>query len=535
MTETWITVQSKTFTKWLNTKLENKVCDISVDLRDGVALCGLIQVLTQKYIYHSSPAITRFQKIENVQNVLNYLTSSKLKLINIGSTDIVDGNTKLTLGLVWTIIKKFAIRDEPGNEKLLKWCKAVTSGYNIPITNFGKCWQDGMGFNAIIHRFRPDLINYSALQKTERIENLDNAFRVAEEELLIPKLFDAEDIAFVAIPDEKIIMTYLSLFYDKFGDLKDNKKKLETFLYAQNKKKEAEKSLEIILNNYKRDFASVEKNNEKYKKILEEIKNLFFENESLCKNLKSQKISLISLQGSINSINDFYGDKNEVFEEIKEIENEVIFCERCGKELKDKRSGSFCNYNGIERKNSQEVVKAALKESGKEGVNDFDYHKCLSVLGFDKSIENQILGLERLNLETKNIEIKKVIEDKITLFNSLINKKDAKKVLKDAQEMFENVCDKINKIIKKEDAIQILKILGLNNSKGALFCKNEILLEEFLVVVKQCHNETYEINKIKAEFLRLSKDGKYVGVKDITNNDKEFKEVNIEIEKLFKK
>lgn len=519
MTETWITVQSKTFTKWLNTKLTDKIKDIFVDLRDGVALCALIKELSQQEVVHTSPAITRFQKLENIQNVLSYLTSTKLKLINIGSTDIVDGNTKLTLGLIWTIIKKFAIRDEPGNEKLLKWCKAVTAGYNIPLTNFGKCWQDGMAFNAIIHRFRPDLIDYDSLKKSDRMKNLENAFCIAEESLSIPRLIDAEDIAFVISPDEKSVMTYLSLYYDKFGDIKDNKKKLESYLYACNKKKEAETNLELILNAYKRDLLNIEKNNARYKMMMKEIKGMYFENENAIETLKLQKLQVISLQGSINSINNFFGDKNSEFEEIKDVKNEIVICEKCGAETNSKhtKSNSFCNENGIERKMSRENDKTNIKHS--TNTCNYDYNKCLKVLNESISIENQILGLEKLNLETKSSEVKKIIEDKILLFSSLINKKDTKKMFLDAQEMFENICDKINRSIKKEEAIQILKILGIYDTKNEdLFRKKNICLEEFLMIVKQCHNESFEINKIKAELARMSKDGKFVGVREVNKD-----------------
>jgi hypothetical protein len=53
-------------------------------------------------------------------------------------------------------------------------------------------WRSGLGFNALIHAHRPDLINFSALQPSRHIENLNNAFDIANNELGIPRLLDAE-------------------------------------------------------------------------------------------------------------------------------------------------------------------------------------------------------------------------------------------------------------------------------------------------------------------------------------------------------
>jgi spectrin beta len=56
-------------------------------------------------------------------------------------------------------------------------------------------WRSGLGFNALIHAHRPDLINFSALQPSRHIENLNNAFDIANNELGIPRLLDAEGLA----------------------------------------------------------------------------------------------------------------------------------------------------------------------------------------------------------------------------------------------------------------------------------------------------------------------------------------------------
>lgn len=47
--------------------------------------------------------------LQNAQMALDFLRYKKIKLVNIRAEDIVDGNPKLTLGLIWTIILHFQV------------------------------------------------------------------------------------------------------------------------------------------------------------------------------------------------------------------------------------------------------------------------------------------------------------------------------------------------------------------------------------------------------------------------------------------
>ena len=51
----------------------------------------------------------RFHAIQNVETALRFLRYKEIKLVNIRGEDIVDGNPKLTLGLIWTIILHFQV------------------------------------------------------------------------------------------------------------------------------------------------------------------------------------------------------------------------------------------------------------------------------------------------------------------------------------------------------------------------------------------------------------------------------------------
>uniref|UniRef100_A0A8I6A472 Actinin, alpha 1 n=1 Tax=Rattus norvegicus TaxID=10116 RepID=A0A8I6A472_RAT len=165
----------------------------------------------------------RVHKISNVNKALDFIASKGVKLVSIGAEEIVDGNVKMTLGMIWTIILRFAIQDisveeTSAKEGLLLWCQRKTAPYkNVNIQNFHISWKDGLGFCALIHRHRPELIDYGKLRKDDPLTNLNTAFDVAERYLDIPKMLDAEDIVGTARPDEKAIMTYVSSFYHAFS------------------------------------------------------------------------------------------------------------------------------------------------------------------------------------------------------------------------------------------------------------------------------------------------------------------------------
>merc|ERR1711970_526258 len=106
-----------------------------------------------------------------------------------------------------------------GKEGLLLWCQRKTAPYKpqVNVQNFHLSFKDGLAFCALIHRHRPDLIDYDSLSKDDPLTNLNTAFEVAEKYLDIPKMLDAEEIVMTPKPDEKSIMTYVSAYYHAFS------------------------------------------------------------------------------------------------------------------------------------------------------------------------------------------------------------------------------------------------------------------------------------------------------------------------------
>ncbi|KAL0808290.1 hypothetical protein ABMA28_012785 [Loxostege sticticalis] len=233
-------IQKKTFTKWINSFLQKarmEVDDLFVDLADGRRLLKLLEIISGERLPRPNSGRMRVHKIENVNKSLSFL-HTKVRLESIGAEDIVDGNPRLILGLIWTIILRFQIQEieidvdeenessekKSAKDALLLWCQRKTSGYHgVHIHNFTDSWRSGLGFNALIHAHRPDLFRWTEVPVTNHVETLNHAFDVAHKHLGIPPLLDAEDVD-TSRPDEKSVMTYVASYYHTFARMKNEQK-----------------------------------------------------------------------------------------------------------------------------------------------------------------------------------------------------------------------------------------------------------------------------------------------------------------------
>nr|XP_020760597.1 F-actin-methionine sulfoxide oxidase MICAL2-like isoform X7 [Odocoileus virginianus texanus] len=101
--------------------------------------------------------------------------------------------------------------------KLLTWCQQQTEGYqHVNVTDLTTSWRSGLALCAIIHRFRPDLINFDSLNEDDTVENNQLAFDVAEREFGIPPVTTGKEMASAQEPDKLSMVMYLSKFYELF-------------------------------------------------------------------------------------------------------------------------------------------------------------------------------------------------------------------------------------------------------------------------------------------------------------------------------
>ncbi|KAI9722128.1 MAG: hypothetical protein M1828_004942 [Chrysothrix sp. TS-e1954] len=214
----------------LNSKLKTRnlaIEDLAKDLSDGVILIHLLEILGGESLgrYASKPKL-RVQRFENVNIALAFIKGRGIQMTNIGAEDVVDGNRKIILGLIWTLILRFTISDinEEGlsaKEGLLLWCQRKTACYedDVKVVDFSSSWNDGLAFCALLDIHRPDLIDFEKLDKRDHRGNMQLAFDIASKEIGIPDLLDVEDVCDVAKPDERSLMTYIAYWFHAFSQM----------------------------------------------------------------------------------------------------------------------------------------------------------------------------------------------------------------------------------------------------------------------------------------------------------------------------
>ncbi|RHY09373.1 hypothetical protein DYB25_003369 [Aphanomyces astaci] len=214
--EFWIDVQKKAFTRWANSYLSDRaqvITDLYTDLGDGLRLISLLELLTDAPFpsYTKEPRF-RIHKLENLNMVFGFLAKEHVMVTNIGSSDILDGNGKLILGLMWTIIKRYQVGDiavdgVSGKEGLLLWCNQLLAPLHFHVSNFTTNWSNGVAFCYLVHALQPALlpnvVDWCDLHSA--MENLATAFSLLEAHFAIPPLLSPEDLQ--GKVDEKSVLT----------------------------------------------------------------------------------------------------------------------------------------------------------------------------------------------------------------------------------------------------------------------------------------------------------------------------------------
>ncbi|XP_051516060.1 filamin-A-like [Myxocyprinus asiaticus] len=225
----WKKIQQNTFTRWCNEHLKcvnKRIANLQTDLSDGLRLIALLEVLSQKKMfqkYNQRPTFRQMQ-LENVSVALEFLDRENIKLVSIDSKAIVDGNLKLILGLIWTLILHYSIsmpmwdeeeeteesKQKTPKQRLLGWIQNKLP--ELPITNFSRDWQSGKALGALVDSCAPGLCpDWDSWDQTKPVDNAREAMQQADDWLGVPQVITPEEIVDPNV-DEHSVMTYLSQF-----------------------------------------------------------------------------------------------------------------------------------------------------------------------------------------------------------------------------------------------------------------------------------------------------------------------------------
>lgn len=102
-------------------------------------------------------------------------------------------------------------------DTLLHWIRKQVSAYHtVHIENLTQSFKNGLALCAIIHRYRPELIDWGSLDENHIVANNQLAFDILEKEMGIPPVMTAAEMAEGAVPDKLTMLSYLSQIYETF-------------------------------------------------------------------------------------------------------------------------------------------------------------------------------------------------------------------------------------------------------------------------------------------------------------------------------
>src|SRR3989338_4460427 len=170
-------LQRKIFSRYVNQKLSTSrginVVDVVDEGKTGVLLFNLIEVLSENQFgekYNANPKM-RVHSLDNCNRALKFAKEQGVIMkVFPQAENLVDGDEKACLGLIWSIIlkfMKFGDADESLNAKdaLLMWVQNKTHGYaGVEVKDFKSSMKDGLALGAVIHKHRPSMINFNDLK-----------------------------------------------------------------------------------------------------------------------------------------------------------------------------------------------------------------------------------------------------------------------------------------------------------------------------------------------------------------------------------
>ncbi|XP_058415158.1 F-actin-monooxygenase MICAL3 isoform X11 [Diceros bicornis minor] len=170
--------------------------------------------VSKNFSQYSIDPVTRYPNIN-----VNFLRPSQVRhLYDTGETKVIHLEME---NLVNSRTTPKLTRNESvaRSSKLLGWCQRQTDGYpGVNVTDLTMSWKSGLALCAIIHRYRPDLIDFDSLDEQNVEKNNQLAFDIAEKELGISPIMTGKEMASVGEPDKLSMVMYLTQFYEMFKD-----------------------------------------------------------------------------------------------------------------------------------------------------------------------------------------------------------------------------------------------------------------------------------------------------------------------------
>ncbi|KAH3764509.1 gelation factor [Pelomyxa schiedti] len=205
MDMSWVEQQNRTFTCWVNHHLGKRGLSMPNlnALCDGVLLPNLVEILSGRSLRYNKNPRMRVHKIENLSICLACIKECGGRVL-VGTEDLLDGNLKLILGLIWVLITLFQVKMDKA--KLLELVSA-----RVPaVSDFtAACWGDGTAICSLVRAFSPTSISDDP-NMTTPITRATAAIQAAETHLHVPRIIAPEDLL---ASDSLCLITYLSFFF----------------------------------------------------------------------------------------------------------------------------------------------------------------------------------------------------------------------------------------------------------------------------------------------------------------------------------
>ncbi|XP_042631470.1 protein-methionine sulfoxide oxidase mical3a isoform X8 [Cyprinus carpio] len=178
--------------------------------------------VSKNFSQYSVDPTTRYPNISLHQvrpnQVRHLLDTGEIRDLRVDMENVVNSSTpRLTRNEI--LLEKQLQESIVRSSKLLNWCQRQTEGYRgVSVSDLTTCWKSGLALCALIHCYRPDLIDFDSLDEKDVEKNNQLAFDVAEKEFGISPIMTGKEMSVVVEPDKLSMVMYLSQFYEMFKD-----------------------------------------------------------------------------------------------------------------------------------------------------------------------------------------------------------------------------------------------------------------------------------------------------------------------------